>query len=68
MESLLAERNALLAQSSGEEELSLKDKDRLDLIEAHFKKLHPVISQTSALELVAIDLELPVNVHLVASL
>lgn len=61
LESLLAEREALLAHSAAAEDLSGADKARLALIEQHLKKLKPVIAKSSALELFAINLELPLK-------
>jgi hypothetical protein len=59
LESLLEERNLLLARYSAEHTLSKADKNRLDLIESRLKKLKPVVAKSTALEQVSIDLSLP---------
>ena len=61
LETLQEEREALLARQVADQSLSPGDQKRLDRIEANLKKLKPVVAQSTVLEQVPINLDLPHN-------
>ncbi len=58
LEALLEERKFLLAQEKTGE-LSFAEQERIAHIEQQLKKLKPIVSKSTSLELVAVDLSLP---------
>lgn len=64
LEALLEEQNLLLARHAANETLPTADKHRLDFIERKLKKLQAVTAQSSAIERVAINLDLPLTAEI----